>query len=76
MITFPRQGGCEAGRKRVRGEDAKSSKVRKKPASPRKLLLLTMLAGLLIGLLGVGEPVDWRIADAQPSTSGRRATIS
>jgi EAL domain-containing protein (putative c-di-GMP-specific phosphodiesterase class I)/CHASE2 domain-containing sensor protein len=58
MITFPRQGGCEAGRKRVRGEDAKSSKVRKKPASPRKLLLLTMLAGLLIGLLGVGEPVD------------------
>ena len=35
-----------------------SGKTRKKPASPRKVLLWVALAGILFGLIGLGEPID------------------
>ncbi|MEO6247393.1 MAG: EAL domain-containing protein [Sphingomicrobium sp.] len=42
----------------MRKEKASSVKNRKEPASPRKLLLSIVLAGLMFGLLGLGEPID------------------
>jgi len=58
MITFPPLPTSEAKRKRVREQQAKTGKVRKKLASPRKVLLWVVLAGLVFGLLGLGEPID------------------
>ena len=42
----------------MREQQARNGKVRNKPASPRKVLLWTLLAGLLFGLIGLGEPID------------------
>jgi CHASE2 domain-containing sensor protein len=45
-------------RTRVPEPRTPSGKTRKKPASPRKVLLWVALAGILFGLLGLGEPID------------------
>ncbi|GAC1584027.1 MAG: hypothetical protein NVS3B5_18670 [Sphingomicrobium sp.] len=42
----------------MREQPIRTGKVRTKPASPRKVLLWTLLAGLVFGLLGLGEPID------------------
>jgi EAL domain-containing protein (putative c-di-GMP-specific phosphodiesterase class I)/CHASE2 domain-containing sensor protein len=42
----------------VREQSATKRKIRNKPASPRKVLLWTLLAGLIFGLIGLGEPID------------------
>ena len=42
----------------MRDGDAMTVKERKKPAAPRRVLLWTLLAGLVFGLIGLGLPLD------------------
>lgn len=57
ILTFRLQGPADAERNDVRRSEAKTG-TRKKPASPKKVLLWTLLAGLMFGVLGLGVPVD------------------
>ena len=42
----------------MRKHQATTGDVRKKPASPKKVMAWVVVAGLIIGLLGLGEPID------------------